>query len=189
MEIMRHSVNKQLFMSSKICFVVLALVVICSYPLTAQTKENSCEFGIRAGLFSGVGKFEGASVVSGDLTLGKRLDQYLYMGGSLGVMHQLGRDYPVVPLTFDFRYYPFNGNSRINPFLESRAGFAYDTSFDNSGLYEFGHIVTSVTGGVDVSLSNGRRLAFGAGYQILGAISGNSASHQLGLNILLTFSK
>lgn len=95
-------------MRKKFFLGALFLAVLCCGSLTAQAQNHPCEFGIRTGLFFGVGKFEGASVVSGDLTLGKRLDPNLYMGGSLGVMHQLGRDYPVIPITFDFKYYFLN---------------------------------------------------------------------------------
>ena len=166
-------------------FFVSALFLFCSCPVFSQNNNGRGEYGFRSGMFFGLGKIEGASVYSGDLTLGKHLDSNIYLGGSLGVIHQLGSDYPVIPLTFDFRYL-FDGHGKtVCPFWEFRPGFAYDTAYDISGLYEFGYFVWNTVLGAEFKLGRGIKLATGAGYMVMVPFSGSPAIHQLGFNIRL----
>lgn len=103
------------------------------------------------------------------IAIGKRLNSNFYIGGevsgyvpSLITNREFGNDSQwFIPIMVDCRAYIPN-NSKLTPFSELKAGFIFNTEYDNGG--QSNHVGFGLMQGLSIELNNQLDLDISGGY-------------------------
>lgn len=148
-------------------FIALFVFALSSASLMAQSDghrglDYKVDFGYDFSTKSG-----GPKTISATGIIGKRINDYLFVGGGSGAyMDQEtvedGNKHTYVPIFADFRgYYPLGAITSISPFLGVKGGYVINAvSSKGSDYYMF-----QITPGVQIPLSGVIDLNVAVGYE------------------------
>lgn len=146
--------------------LVLFVMMLSAGSLMAQYGHRGLDYKVDFG-YDFSTKSGGPKTISATGIIGKRINDYLFVGGGSGAymdqetVDNLSKD-TYVPIFADFRgYYPLGSITSISPFLGVKGGYVINAvSSSGSDFYIF-----QITPGVQIPLSGVIDLNVAVGYE------------------------